>query len=439
MVLGTDRFGEFFEAHDAPYPMSTFLSSFYIHVLRPGSSHEDTARREFILNILIGGALILLFVGICIDGVNYFTADPDVYSNNSLPRVVLYMLTVFFAGLYLLSRWYSVSLASYLLVGTLFGLAAYMGYEWGVDVPAQIVFYPLIIVMAGILLSTRVAFVATLLIIATMLGTAYLHARGVAAPNQYWKDDLWTWTDIVMMAVMYLIVASASWLSNREMEKSLVRARRSETTLAKERDTLEERVQERTAAVHALQVERMADTYRLVEFGRIASGMFHDLISPLTALSLNIERIRDASQAELAEDVARATRAAAHMQKRLEVMRKHVARTGTKEACMVGTLITDTVDVLSTYARARSVTLSYEVTEALPWYGDPVALSQVMTNLISNAVQSYAQDDVGVLRTVFIRAVKEGADIVITVHDTGSGIPPELLAHIFEPFVSIAS
>jgi signal transduction histidine kinase len=58
-------------------------------------------------------------------------------------------------------------------------------------------------------------------------------------------------------------------------------------------------------------------------------------------------------------------------------------------------------------------------------------LNQLWTNLIDNAID--AMDGVGVL-TVTTR--RDGPEITVTIGDTGSGIPPEIRDHIFEPFVT---
>jgi signal transduction histidine kinase len=56
-------------------------------------------------------------------------------------------------------------------------------------------------------------------------------------------------------------------------------------------------------------------------------------------------------------------------------------------------------------------------------------LNQVWTNLIDNAAD--AMDGSGKLT---ITARREGSDVVVTVADTGPGIPEETVARIFDPF-----
>jgi two-component system C4-dicarboxylate transport sensor histidine kinase DctB len=242
-----------------------------------------------------------------------------------------------------------------------------------------------------------------------------------------------------MTAVIFLIIATVSWLSNREIEKSLARARKSEAELKEERDMLEVRVIERTAALRKVEAEKIEQAYRFVEFGRLAGGIFHDLMNPLTALSLNIENIADKHTGQigsLAEDVARAKQATVHMQKLMDSMRKHLSREGTREHFSLNGAIDDLVRVLMTYARSRQVSLSFEGTAEIGYHGDAVHFSQVMTNLVSNAIESYPQDshESAQERSVEVRLSRNGENAKIEVIDRGSGIAEADLIKIFEPF-----
>ena len=62
---------------------------------------------------------------------------------------------------------------------------------------------------------------------------------------------------------------------------------------------------------------------------------------------------------------------------------------------------------------------------------DPGLVRHVLTNFISNAVD--AMPGGGTLR---VRAEREGAQLALSVSDTGVGIGPEERRHIFEPFYS---
>jgi signal transduction histidine kinase/CheY-like chemotaxis protein len=70
--------------------------------------------------------------------------------------------------------------------------------------------------------------------------------------------------------------------------------------------------------------------------------------------------------------------------------------------------------------------------EPLHLTGDFTRVAQILANLINNAAK-YTDKGGRISLTV----AREGVDVVFRVRDTGMGIPPELLSHIFEPFVQI--
>jgi signal transduction histidine kinase len=61
--------------------------------------------------------------------------------------------------------------------------------------------------------------------------------------------------------------------------------------------------------------------------------------------------------------------------------------------------------------------------------GDGDRLAQVFTNLVDNALKNTPSGG-----QIKLRAVQSGSEIQVDVADTGAGIPPEALSHIFERF-----
>ncbi|MHB9134573.1 MAG: sensor histidine kinase [Armatimonadota bacterium] len=70
--------------------------------------------------------------------------------------------------------------------------------------------------------------------------------------------------------------------------------------------------------------------------------------------------------------------------------------------------------------------------EPLPVLADVVRLREVLVNLISNAIKF--TDPGG---TITLTAVRDGRWAVLSVQDTGRGIPPEELSHLFRPFQQV--
>jgi signal transduction histidine kinase len=63
---------------------------------------------------------------------------------------------------------------------------------------------------------------------------------------------------------------------------------------------------------------------------------------------------------------------------------------------------------------------------------DPQRIEQILNNLLSNAIRYTPEGG-----TIYIRLFREGDDVLITVRDTGPGIPNEALPHLFDRFYKI--
>lgn len=91
--------------------------------------------------------------------------------------------------------------------------------------------------------------------------------------------------------------------------------------------------------------------------------------------------------------------------------------------------LADTViESLQPAAAAKSLHLAGRV-EPLVIDADGARIQQVLWNLLSNAIKFTPEGG-----CVGLSAAEEDDDVVITVEDSGQGIPPEFLPHVFEPF-----
>jgi PAS domain S-box-containing protein len=98
-------------------------------------------------------------------------------------------------------------------------------------------------------------------------------------------------------------------------------------------------------------------------------------------------------------------------------------------------VVSGVVEPLQLEAQAKGITLASRVDERVPesLLGDPIKIGQVLTNLVANAVKFTAEGTV----TVEVRVLEltpEAASIEFRVTDTGIGISPQQLPHVFDDF-----
>jgi signal transduction histidine kinase len=418
-------------------------------LFQPRSENEDDRRREFIFNVLVVSVGLLIAVATIESAVAVvFYPDPIGRAHTAISFGILFSILGFLVGLYLWARQGFIYSASYLFIGFVGFFALYLGVQWGIDVVASLLLYALTIVMAGVLISARFAFATTAAVAFAMVIVGELQSKGVIEANTYWKTEQWVHSDTFVTSIIFAVIATVSWLANREIEKSLARARASEKALKRERDTLEIRVAERTQELRKIELEKMSQLYRFVEFGKLTSGLVHDLINPLNTLSLNIESIAETHEARksgefsaLSGDLDRARSATSHMRSVLDSMRNHLVHDRTDEQFSVSTKIAEVAHVFQQYARSRNVTLRIELQEDIRLYGDAGLFTQVITNLISNAIEAYPLDagTAGASnnqqdRVVVVTLTAVNNTMEMAVVDHGIGMAKDIHTKIFEPF-----
>ncbi|MFA5935931.1 MAG: HAMP domain-containing sensor histidine kinase [Patescibacteria group bacterium] len=411
----------------------------YTYLIRPLSPNEDFQRREYILNIL-------LLTSIALTGLSTLSAlvnklDPEPYQG--APIALLVTIACLFAGLLLLSRKGHFFLSSSIFI-TIFGLAAtYASYTWGTDLPWSLLAYALLIVMSGVLLGSRASLAVTITVAALLLFLSHLQLQTGFATMRYWRAEVYSMSDAFVSAILCLAIGVVSWLFSREIQRSLKRARSSEDALKVERDQLEIKVQERTRALEAAQLEKLSQMNRLAKFGRLAGGFFHDLMSPLSALSLNLEVLKTSPEKGL-EDVQMHLEAAMKTTKRMEdfifSVKKQIQNPGLVEYFSLNSEIHSALQVLAYRASQAKVQINLSASEEIHTLGSLLKFMQIVTNLLSNALD--ASDDPHVppeRRRIDISLSREDEIVVFSVRDQGVGIPPENTEKIFESFFSTKS
>jgi len=102
-----------------------------------------------------------------------------------------------------------------------------------------------------------------------------------------------------------------------------------------------------------------------------------------------------------------------------------------REPTDLGALSADTVESFRTQAEAANLTLTAEAADNLPPVElDPARIRSVLGNLLSNAIRHTPAGG-----SVKVAVTGSADELVVAVTDTGQGIPPELLPHVFERFV----
>jgi signal transduction histidine kinase len=221
-----------------------------------------------------------------------------------------------------------------------------------------------------------------------------------------------------------------------EDERAALNARRHDTDhqLSTERDG--------TDAALASTTTALADSQGVEERQRDLLGMVaHDLRSPLCVIAMSAQMISETTaEASTREEAEEVRRAAARMERlladlidaaRIEQRTLHVVKTPHD----VGTFVTEVFRSYRQLFAAREIAFSVEVpASAVIASFDHDRIVQVLSNLLGNALKfTPAKEGVG------LRAEPHGQEIEFEVRDSGPGIRPSDLPHVFKRFWQIDS
>lgn len=240
-------------------------------------------------------------------------------------------------------------------------------------------------------------------------------------------------TASLAMAVLVL-VAVTLWQRRRAVRQKLA----SQAALQAAHDSLESTVIARTAQLRAAQSD-LVHAGKLAALGQMSAGMVHELNQPLTAL----RTLSDSAGLLLDHD--RHDEVRANLQ-RISGMVDRLARLTSRlktfahksdqapQAVPLLRSIADTQALLGAELKERDITVEIDVQPPeLGVMSDESTVGSLLSNLMRNAIDAMQASPKRVLR---IEARAHGERAVLTVTDTGPGIRADILARLFEPFVT---
>ena len=418
-----------------------------VKLLSPVAADEDRRRRELVLNvILIISIPFLTFADILI-GRNTLRMG-ELY--HGVPFWISTVVVIIFIILFVLSKKGYARSTSYIVIGIYTLCAMYSGWHWGASLPSSLLAIVLVSVISSLLISSRFGFFMSGILLVGLTLSAHHEATTLGLMS--WKYQTINTHDVFIYSAILLFISALSWLSNKEIEKSLRRARTSEKSLAIERDILEIKVAERTEALRASQEERIAVLSQRAEFGRMSQGLFHDLMTPLTSVALHMETLRDVTIPEIQNSrayVEKAMLASQRMGTFMSYIRRTIRSASPTTADCVETNekvdlcheLRVAIDLLS--HKTRSINVQIETVAPVPVYyaGNSLHFLQIFLNLLSNAIDAceYNTDLKCITVMVHVKTVANKDTIHITVSDNGAGIAVEHIEKIFSDFYTTKS
>jgi PAS domain S-box-containing protein len=188
--------------------------------------------------------------------------------------------------------------------------------------------------------------------------------------------------------------------------------------------------------------ERLAHVSRVATLGELAASVAHELNQPLTAILSNAQaaqRLLNSASPDLQEvadilqDIADDDKRAGEVIRRLRGLLKRGELE--RKPLDLNDLIRQVVRLVASDVATRNVTLVLQLDPDLPLVsGDRIQLQQVILNLLVNGIDAMRNTALEERKFYLQTQRKERHAVEVAARDSGTGIAPERLYRIFEPF-----
>jgi C4-dicarboxylate-specific signal transduction histidine kinase len=185
---------------------------------------------------------------------------------------------------------------------------------------------------------------------------------------------------------------------------------------------------------------------RLASLGEMAAGLAHEMNQPLQAISLAADVGLIAAGRGDAVEVGRRFEQIVEQAHRTANMIDHLRRFARgveddtpPQPVPLAAVVEGALSLMRSALRDTSIMVEVDLDADLPVVsGHEVLLQQVLANLLMNARDALATRPAGLPRHISITAERVASNdtVRLAIADTGGGIAPEIMARLFEPFVT---
>ncbi len=188
------------------------------------------------------------------------------------------------------------------------------------------------------------------------------------------------------------------------------------------------------------QQEALQQSEKMAALGGLLAGVAHELNNPLSVVvgqaTLLMESNSDPKTITRADKIFKAADRCSRIVKSFLALARR--KPPEHKPVAMNSLVQSALELLGFQIRTGNIEVIQELTPNLPDItGDGDQLTQVVTNLILNAAQ--AMDGWDGPRRLTISSRSDGKQVILSVSDTGPGVPQEIRTRVFEPFFTTKS
>jgi two-component system NtrC family sensor kinase len=185
--------------------------------------------------------------------------------------------------------------------------------------------------------------------------------------------------------------------------------------------------------------EQLIQSKKLASLGVLTAGVAHELTNPVNNISMIAQTYADVYDSLGRDDrIGFMQKIEEETERIKDIIKNLLDFSKPKEAILsradINAVIRKTVSLVQNMLNVSNIDATLSLAEGLPpVFIDGHQMQQVLVNLVVNAIQAMQP---GGKLSIATRPGRMEDTIEIAVTDTGKGIPPEFLSHIFDPFFS---
>lgn len=237
---------------------------------------------------------------------------------------------------------------------------------------------------------------------------------------------------LLIFAIMIFVIRMDK---RREEQKNEV-----QKALEKLNLTLEERVQEEVEK-NRQKDQHLIQQSRLASMGEMINMIAHQWRQPLSAIASSVEGLRlkmtlnKFDEKLFEEKLCDINRYVYYLSQTIDDFRHFFKGSKAKKSVTLESIVEKVLSIVHDALNHKQIEIILEFHAHTDFMTYPNEMMQVLVNLIKNAEDVLLENSVE-QPWIKIATYKTQTELILEVSDNGGGIPPEIMAHIFEPYFS---